>query len=48
MFKRIFGFLALAFSLFATQCWAQSCGVEESNCHTFTQSSTTFTYQFFE
>jgi len=33
MFKPIFGFLALAFSLFGTQCWAQSCTVEEPNCH---------------
>jgi len=50
MFKRIFAFLVLAFSLFGTQCWAQSCGVEESNCHTFTPSSSpeTFTYHFID
>src|SRR6266404_6812504 len=29
MFKRIFAFLALAFTLFGTQCWAQS---PTSNC----------------
>ena len=48
MFKPIFGFLALAFSLFGTQCWAQSCTVEEPNCHTFTPSTspTQFTYNF--
>ncbi len=48
MFKRIFGFLALAFSLFGTQCLAQSCTVEEPNCHTFTPSTspTQFTYNF--
>jgi hypothetical protein len=32
--------------LFGTQCWAQSCGEEESNCHTFTPNNTTFTYNF--
>jgi len=50
MFKRIFGFLALAFSLFGTQCWAQSCVGEEQNCHGFTPSSTpeTFTYHFID
>jgi hypothetical protein len=48
MFKRIFGLLALAFSLFGTQSWAQSCGVEESDCHTFTPNSTTFTYRFLD
>jgi hypothetical protein len=46
MCKRMFALLALAISLFGTQCWAQSCNVEESNCHTFTPNSTTFTYTF--
>jgi hypothetical protein len=42
----MFALFALAISLFGTQCWAQTCGVEEANCHTFTSSSTTFTYNF--
>jgi hypothetical protein len=46
MYKRIFVFLALALALFVTPSWAQSCGVEESNCHTFSSASTTFTYTF--
>jgi hypothetical protein len=45
MRKPMFALLALAISLFGTQCWAQSCG-EESNCHTFSPTSTTFTYSF--
>ncbi len=49
MCKRIFALLALTISLFGTQCWAQSCGVEESNCHTFSPApgNNTFTYTFF-
>jgi len=46
MFKRTFAFLAVAFALFGTQCWAQACGVEEANCHTFSPNNTTFTYNF--
>jgi hypothetical protein len=47
MRKAMFALLALAISLFGTQCWAQSpCGVEEANCHTFSANSTTFTYNF--
>src|ERR1019366_7713653 len=45
----MFALLALAISLFGTQCWAQSCVVEdgtEANCFTFTQNNTTFTYTF--
>jgi hypothetical protein len=45
MRKRMFALLALAISLFGTQCWAQSCG-EESNCSTFTPNNTTATYNF--
>jgi hypothetical protein len=47
MFTRIFGLFALAFLLSGTQCWAQACNVEEANCHTFSPTSTSFTYQFF-
>jgi sugar lactone lactonase YvrE len=33
MFKRIFAFFALAFALFGTQCWAQTCGgIEQPPC----------------
>ena len=47
MRRPMLGLIALAISLFGTQCWAQTpCGVEEVNCHTFTSSSTTFTYNF--
>jgi len=46
VFKRIFVFLVLAFALLETQCWAQSCNVEELNCHTFTPTNTTATYNF--
>ncbi len=46
MRRSMFALLALAISLFGTQCWAQSCGVEEANCHTFAPNSTTFTYNF--
>jgi hypothetical protein len=49
MRKPMFALLALAISLFGTQCWAQSCTnveVPEKNCFTFTQSMTTFTYTF--
>ena len=46
MGRRIFVLLALAISLFGTQCWAQSCNEEESNCHTFTPNNTIFTYNF--
>jgi hypothetical protein len=45
MRKPIFALLALAISLFGTQCWAQSCS-EEANCHTFSPGNTTFTYFF--
>ena len=38
--------IVLGISLFGTQCWAQSCGVEEANCRRFTPNSTTFTYNF--
>lgn len=46
MRKSIFALLVLAISLFGTQCWAQSCTEGELNCHTFTSTSTTFTYTF--
>jgi len=49
MFKRIFGFLALAFSLFATECWAQEpvpCTSNGGITCTFSPTQTTNTYQF--
>lgn len=47
MRKTMFALIALAMALFGTQCWAQSCNVEEeSNCHTFTPTNTTNTYNF--
>jgi hypothetical protein len=46
MCKSMRALVVLAISLFGTQCWAQSCGVEESNCHTFNPNSTSFTYNF--
>lgn len=46
MRKLMFALLTLAFALFGTQCWAQSCGTEEANCHTFSPGNTTFTYTF--
>src|SRR5437660_11451673 len=46
MCKPMRALIVLAISLFGTQCWAQSCGVEESNCHTFNPNSTAFTYNF--
>lgn len=46
MRKFMLALIALAISLFGTQCWAQSCGEEETNCHTFNSNSTTFTYNF--
>jgi hypothetical protein len=49
MRKPMFALLALAISLFGTQCWAQvfvPCGEEEQNCHTFTPNNTTATYNF--
>jgi len=47
----MFALLALAISLFGTQCWAQDfvpCGGEELNCHTFSPvpGNNTFTYTF--
>lgn len=47
MFKRISVFLVLALALSGSRCWAQACGVEEVNCHTFSPTDTTFTYRFF-
>jgi len=38
MLSRYSGSLHLRFR-FGTQCWAQSCTVEEPNCHTFTPST---------
>jgi len=49
MFKPIFGFLALAFSLFGTQCWAQDivpCTSNSGIICTFSPTQTTNTYQF--
>jgi hypothetical protein len=46
MRKLMFALFGLAISLLGTQCWAQSCIEEESNCHTFTPNNTTFTYNF--
>jgi hypothetical protein len=50
MFKRIFAFLALAFALFGTQCWAVTCTpIEEgglSCTNTFDQNDPTNTYNF--
>jgi hypothetical protein len=50
MFIRIFGLLALAISLFGTQCWAvpTSCTVEGPPCirNTFSPGNTTGVYDF--
>ena len=51
MFKRIFAFLALAFSLFGTQCWAQCGGEFQPPCplsitNTFSPTVKTNTYDF--
>src|ERR1700680_4306633 len=48
MFKRIFAFLALAFALSGTQCWAGTCSPSEgvSCTNTFTPADTTGTYDF--
>ena len=49
MFKPIFGLLALAFSLFGTQCWAQDivpCTSNSGIICTFSPTQTTNTYQF--
>jgi hypothetical protein len=50
MFKWIFAFLALAFSLFGTQCWAATCSSESAapSCtNMFSPTDTTGTYEFF-
>ncbi len=49
MFKPIFGFLALAFSLFGTQCWAQDapCFGEGAVTCTFSPGNTKGVYEFF-
>src|SRR5882672_3904083 len=50
MFKPIFGFLALAFSLFGTQCWAQDapCFGEGAVTCTFSPGNTKGVYEFFD
>jgi len=49
MFKRTIGFLAVAFALFGTQCWAATCfsGELVSCTNTFSPADTTGTYEFF-
>jgi hypothetical protein len=50
MCKRILGLLAVAFSLFGTQCWAATCSSESAapSCtNTFSPTDTTGTYEFF-
>ena len=50
MCKRIFALLALAISLFGTQCWAQCGGIDQLPCpsitNTFSPGTTTATYDF--
>src|SRR6266705_1112583 len=47
VFKRTIGFLAVAFALFGTQCWAATCLSEGVSCtNTFSPADTTGTYDF--